>query len=162
VVHYGLAAGIREQRAAVLAAAYAAHPERFIRAMPQPPKLPTAVWINPPTQEATTDARCLTGLDRLRQEFPAISCTPLVQLSPRSVLGGASESERTGEMGKVIVMNGVTLDGVIQGPGRPDEDTRDGFAHGGLVAAFQLVVGGLVQRHAQRRCHDRPPCDQEA
>ena len=65
-------------------------------------------------------------------------------------------------MGKVIVMNGVTLDGVIQGPGRPDEDTRDGFAHGGLVAAFQLVVGGLVQRHAQRRCHDRPPCDQEA
>src|SRR5437588_2085217 len=34
-------------------------------------------------------------------------------------------------MGKVIVMNWVTLDGVIQGPGRPDEDTRDGFEHGG-------------------------------
>ena len=34
-------------------------------------------------------------------------------------------------MGKVIVMNGVTLDGVMQGPGRPDEDTRDGFEHGG-------------------------------
>jgi dihydrofolate reductase len=34
-------------------------------------------------------------------------------------------------MGKVIVMNWVSLDGVMQGPGRPDEDTRDGFAHGG-------------------------------
>jgi dihydrofolate reductase len=34
-------------------------------------------------------------------------------------------------MGKVIVMNWVTLDGVMQGPARPDEDTRDGFAHGG-------------------------------
>jgi dihydrofolate reductase len=34
-------------------------------------------------------------------------------------------------MGKVIVMNGVTLDGVMQGPGRADEDTRDGFERGG-------------------------------
>jgi dihydrofolate reductase len=34
-------------------------------------------------------------------------------------------------MGDVIVMNWMTLDGVIQGPGRPDEDTRDGFPHGG-------------------------------
>jgi dihydrofolate reductase len=34
-------------------------------------------------------------------------------------------------MGRVIVMNVVTLDGVMQGPGRPDEDTRDGFEHGG-------------------------------
>lgn len=34
-------------------------------------------------------------------------------------------------MGKVIVMNGVTLDGVMQSPARPDEDTRDGFPHGG-------------------------------
>jgi dihydrofolate reductase len=34
-------------------------------------------------------------------------------------------------MGKVIVMNQLTLDGVMQGPGRADEDTRDGFARGG-------------------------------
>lgn len=34
-------------------------------------------------------------------------------------------------MGRIVVMNNVTLDGVMQGPGRPDEDTRDGFTHGG-------------------------------
>jgi dihydrofolate reductase len=34
-------------------------------------------------------------------------------------------------MGKVIVMNSVSLDGVMQSPGRPDEDTRDGFTLGG-------------------------------
>src|SRR5206468_11697243 len=50
----------------------------------------------------------------------------------RRLLDGGAEIERTGvEMGKVIVMNWVTLDGVMQGPGRPDEDTRDGFEHGG-------------------------------
>src|SRR5918911_2701370 len=34
-------------------------------------------------------------------------------------------------MARVVVMNHVTLDGVMQGPGRPDEDTRGGFTHGG-------------------------------
>lgn len=39
-------------------------------------------------------------------------------------------------MGKVIVMNWVTLDGVMQGPGRPDEDTRNGFQHGGWAIPY--------------------------
>jgi dihydrofolate reductase len=34
-------------------------------------------------------------------------------------------------MGRIVVMNHVTVDGVMQGPGRADEDTRDGFAQGG-------------------------------
>jgi dihydrofolate reductase len=38
-------------------------------------------------------------------------------------------------MSKVVVINHVTLDGVMQGPGRPEEDPRDGFAHGGWSAA---------------------------
>jgi dihydrofolate reductase len=32
---------------------------------------------------------------------------------------------------RVVVVNHLTLDGVLQGPGGPDEDTRDGFARGG-------------------------------
>jgi dihydrofolate reductase len=34
-------------------------------------------------------------------------------------------------MGRIVVMNHVSLDGVMQGPGRRDEDTRDGFTLGG-------------------------------
>ncbi len=35
-------------RAAVLATAYAAHPERFPAGQPHPPARPVEVWINPP------------------------------------------------------------------------------------------------------------------
>jgi dihydrofolate reductase len=34
-------------------------------------------------------------------------------------------------MTKIVVVNHLTLDGVMQGPGRPDEDPRGGFTHGG-------------------------------
>lgn len=32
---------------------------------------------------------------------------------------------------RLVVLNHVSLDGVMQGPGRPDEDTRGGFSQGG-------------------------------
>jgi putative transposase len=51
VVHYGVAERVRDQRRVVLAAAYAAHPERFVQGMPQPAQLPEAVWINPPQKK---------------------------------------------------------------------------------------------------------------
>jgi putative transposase len=47
-VHHGLAEQRVADRALVLAAAYAAHPERFVGGLPQPPARPTEVWINPP------------------------------------------------------------------------------------------------------------------
>src|ERR1700737_4489397 len=54
-IHYGTAEAVRDKRAAALADAYRAHPERFIRKPPEPPHLPTGSWINPPDQpeEAT-------------------------------------------------------------------------------------------------------------
>lgn len=47
-VHYGQADAIRQQRQAVLAAAYAQHPQRFVRGEPFVRGAPAAVWINPP------------------------------------------------------------------------------------------------------------------
>src|SRR6184192_2543980 len=51
-------------------------------------------------------------------------------------------------MGKVIVMNWVTLDGVMQGPGRPDEDTRDGFERGGWGIPYgdQATLAKMSER----------------
>ena len=56
-------------------------------------------------------------------------------------------------MGKVIVMNAVTLDGVMQGPGRPDEDTRDGFAHGGWGIPYgdEAMVAKMGERMGEDR-----------
>lgn len=53
VVHFGDAATVRAHRQQVLAAAYAAHPERFVKGRPHPADLPTAVWINPPVKKPT-------------------------------------------------------------------------------------------------------------
>jgi len=50
-VHYGRAGVVTEQRAGVLAAAFAARPDRFVRGAPQPPRPPLAAWINPPEDE---------------------------------------------------------------------------------------------------------------
>ena len=36
----------------------------------------------------------------------------------------------------VTVVSHITLDGVVQAPGRPDEDSRDGFAHGGWSVPY--------------------------
>jgi putative transposase len=48
VVHTGRAETVRQQRQVVLRQAYQAHPERFTQGLPQPAKLPEAVWINAP------------------------------------------------------------------------------------------------------------------
>ncbi|MEJ5947039.1 IS3 family transposase [Pseudokineococcus basanitobsidens] len=53
-VHHGTAEKIREQRAATLDAAYAAHPDRFARP-PTPPTLPKVAWINQPAVPATDE-----------------------------------------------------------------------------------------------------------
>jgi dihydrofolate reductase len=46
------------------------------------------------------------------------------------------------------VMNSISLDGVMQGPGRPDEDTRDGFALGGWAVSYgdEATVAKMGER----------------
>jgi putative transposase len=53
-VHHGRADAVADSRATVLAAAHAAHPERFTRGAPKRPAVPTEVWINKP-KERTAD-----------------------------------------------------------------------------------------------------------
>jgi putative transposase len=68
-VHYGRADQIINARGVVLDGAFAAHPERFVRKPPQPPRLPDQVWINRrPTGGASAISwlTCLTEVDRLR------------------------------------------------------------------------------------------------
>src|SRR5215211_4032662 len=56
-------------------------------------------------------------------------------------------------MSKIVVMNSVTLDGVMQGPGRPDEDTRGGFAHGGwaVPGSDELIVTKMAERMGENQ-----------
>ena len=48
-------------------------------------------------------------------------------------------------MSRVIVINHLTLDGVMQAPGRPDEDLRGGFEHGGWSPPYGDAVMGSSQ-----------------
>ena len=48
-------------------------------------------------------------------------------------------------MARISTFTFVTLDGVMQAPGRPDEDTRGGFVHGGWGAAYaDDVLAGVA------------------
>ena len=61
-VHYGRAPAILDRRHRTRLVAYAAHPERFVSGPPRPATLPTAVWINPPSNTTRQDApRPTTG-----------------------------------------------------------------------------------------------------
>ncbi len=54
-------------------------------------------------------------------------------------------------MSRVVVVNHVTLDGVMQAPARPDEDTRGGFRHGGWAVPYGDAVMGRVMGEGMAR-----------
>ena len=47
-------------------------------------------------------------------------------------------------MGNIVVFTNLTLDGVMQAPGRPDEDRRGGFSHGGWAAPYAAKQSSAV------------------
>jgi putative transposase len=93
-VHYGEADQARESRQQILHAAYARHPERFVRGKPAAPQVPTAVYINAPKPPEPTHEKRLpepqcpqkpsTSLTHPRSGYPSSSCVPaeLASVSP--------------------------------------------------------------------------------
>jgi len=49
-------------------------------------------------------------------------------------------------MRKVIVLEHISIDGVIQGPGGPEEDSSGGFAYGGWIAPYSDEILGTALR----------------
>jgi len=49
-------------------------------------------------------------------------------------------------MRKVIVLEHISLDGVIQAPGGPDEDTSGGFSYGGWISSHSDEILGTLLR----------------
>ena len=56
-------------------------------------------------------------------------------------------------MRKIIVLSMISLDGVMQAPGGPEEDTSGGFEYGGWTAPYQDEVSG---RFIEKQMN---PCD---
>ena len=54
-------------------------------------------------------------------------------------------------MSRIVVTNHVTLDGVMQAPGRPDEDVRGGFDRGGWAIPDNDPVMGRVMGEGMAR-----------
>jgi len=55
-------------------------------------------------------------------------------------------------MSRIVANLSLTLDGVMQAPGRPDEDTREGFKHGGWALPYfdAVMAGDAAQGMAMR------------
>jgi dihydrofolate reductase len=54
------------------------------------------------------------------------------------------------DMRKIIVLSFITLDGVMQAPGGPEEDTSGGFKYGGWTASYgDEVFGKVLEKHMQ-------------
>jgi hypothetical protein len=86
-LHYGQASKIVASRRHTLALAHTAHAERFVHGIPTPPKLPSAVWINPPLKQEQDKKKGLpenncpqkpqdASLTHPRSDYPLASCVP--------------------------------------------------------------------------------------
>jgi dihydrofolate reductase len=57
-------------------------------------------------------------------------------------------------MRKVIVLEHITLDGIIQAPGGPEEDTSGGFAYGGWISPHSDAILGTALRKQMNSSFD--------
>ena len=102
-IHYGQADAITAARQAVLAAAFAGHPERFVSKPPVAPEKPGAVWINPPPKAKKQ------ATDKSSSSNDPILVTPQ-RSSPDST--GGTRSGRPS----------ASVEGRADGDGRPERE----------------------------------------
>jgi len=57
-------------------------------------------------------------------------------------------------MRKIIVLEHISLDGVIQAPGGPDEDPSSGFIHGGWISDYSDAVLGTALKRQMNKSFD--------
>ena len=57
-------------------------------------------------------------------------------------------------MRKIIVLSFISLDGVMQAPGRPEEDTSGGFAFGGWTVPFFDEFAGKIMTEQMSKPFD--------
>ena len=89
-VHHGLAPQSVAARQGTLRAAYAHHPERFVRHPPRPPILPDAAWINPPVKKLThQEAPGSTIVTRADSWVPPDSAVPALSHPEPALIEGA-------------------------------------------------------------------------
>ena len=56
-------------------------------------------------------------------------------------------------MRKIVVIEFVTLDGVMQAPGGPDEDRRNGFEYGGWIAPYNdATISSEISKQFEEDC----------
>ena len=98
IVHYGMAEQVSNQRQAVLASAFDAHRERFVRGLPKPPSLPDAAWINKPKVESMTvavaDNQPIPVVSEMMTEEEIFSPRLAIQLCGNDTKFGSEVSQR--------------------------------------------------------------------
>jgi dihydrofolate reductase len=57
-------------------------------------------------------------------------------------------------MRKIVVLEHISLDGVIQAPGGPEEDTSGGFTHGGWISSYSDAILGKALREQMNKSFD--------
>jgi dihydrofolate reductase len=57
-------------------------------------------------------------------------------------------------MRKIVVLEHITLDGVIQAPGGKEEDVSGGFAHGGWISSYSDVILGKALKEQMNKSFD--------
>jgi dihydrofolate reductase len=105
----------------------------------EPAAWPGAV-IDAPGRPTSRSSARPTPPTAARKNLPARPRPVSIRPEAVRIEGDSSTSSEEDHVSKVVVFTSLTLDGVMQAPGRPDEDRRGGFEHGGWAQPYNDPV----------------------